>query len=411
MRLAYLLLASTALAARPFLWEPETGIEDTLGDTLNGTLPDLSRMVGLPDFQWAARRYLPEENYTYYINGVSGEWSTRNNLEVYYRYMWKPRALVDITRLPDTLNTTFLGYNYSVPFYISPCAQAFDGHPDGELGLVKGAAKNNVLYISSSYSSLHVEQIFEAAEEGQVMFRQIYLEGNITADEELIKRVEAAGAKALIWTVDSNAGSNRQRADRYGVGADKFFSSRAQLFTWDYYEKLRNLTSLPLGLKGIMSVQTLQEAAQHKVPAVIVSNHGGRSIDGAPSALEVLLEVHQTNPDLPKQIDIWADGGVRYGGDILKLMALGAKGVGIGRPFMFGNMFGTDGVDRVINILKKELITDAGILGLPTLQDISPDYVSACTGTGTDTIDDPPAQLLVQLVLSPSALKETSIHA
>ncbi|EKC98672.1 hydroxyacid oxidase [Trichosporon asahii var. asahii CBS 8904] len=396
MRLTYLVLLGSALAARPFLSEPDTGIEDVLGDTPNGTLANLTQLVGLPDFQWAARRYLPPANYTYYINGVAGEWSARNNLEVYYRYTWRPRQLVDITRIPDTLQTTFLGYNFSVPFYISPCAKAFDGNKDGELGLVKGAAKNDVLYISSSYSSLTVEEIFGAAEQNQTMFRQIYLNGNITYDEALIRRVEKAGAKALIWTVDSNAGSNRQRADRYGVGSQSLFSDKAQLFTWDYYEKLRSLTQLPIALKGIQSVQTIREAAEHKVPAVIVSNHGGRSLDGAPSPLEVLLEIHEESPELVNQIDIWADGGVRYGGDILKLLALGAKGVGIGRPFMFGNMYGTDGVDRVIQILKKELITDAGNVGIPTLQDISPDYVSAVTYPLTPA--PPPAQLLVQLV-------------
>lgn len=96
-------LAAGALAARPFLSEPDTGIEDVLGDTPNGTLPDLDDMIGLPDFEWAARNYLPVENYTYYINGAAGEWSSRNNLEVFYRYNWKPRQMTDITGLPKTL--------------------------------------------------------------------------------------------------------------------------------------------------------------------------------------------------------------------------------------------------------------------------------------------------------------------
>lgn len=99
-----LALLGGALAARPFLWEPDTGIDDALGDsTPNGTLANLTQLVGLPDFQWAARRYLPPANYTYYINGVSGEWSARNNLEVFYRYSWKPRQLVDITKIAESL--------------------------------------------------------------------------------------------------------------------------------------------------------------------------------------------------------------------------------------------------------------------------------------------------------------------
>jgi isopentenyl diphosphate isomerase/L-lactate dehydrogenase-like FMN-dependent dehydrogenase len=370
-----LALLGGALAARQFIAEPDIGIDDVLGDTPNGTLPNITQLVGLPDFQWAARRYLPPANYTYYINGVAGEWSARNNLEVYYRYTWRPRQLVNITGIPESLNTSFLGYNFSVPFYISPCARGFGGNPDGELGLVKGAAKNNVLYISSSYSSLTVEEIFEAAEPGQVMFRQIYLDGNITNDEALIRRVEKAGAKALIWTVDSNAGSNRQRAERYGAGSANVFGEEAQLFTWGYYDQLRALTDLPIVLKGIQSLQTIREAVEHNAPGIIVSNHGGRSLDGSPSPVEVLLDIHEEDPDLVNKIDIWADGGVRYGGDVLKLMALGAKGVGIGRPFMYGNMYGEEGVDRVAQILRKELITDAGNVGVERIQDINTSYL------------------------------------
>lgn len=96
-------LAAGALAARPFLSEPDTAIEDVLGDTPDGTLPDLEQMIGLPDFQWAARKYLPLANYTYYANGAAGEWSVRNNLEAFYRYTWRPRQMTDITGLPNTL--------------------------------------------------------------------------------------------------------------------------------------------------------------------------------------------------------------------------------------------------------------------------------------------------------------------
>ena len=96
-------LVAGALAARPFLTEPETGIDDAIGDTPEGTLPDLDDIIGLHDFQWAARRYLPRENYTYYANGAAGEFSMRNNLEVFYRYNWRPRQMTDITGLANTL--------------------------------------------------------------------------------------------------------------------------------------------------------------------------------------------------------------------------------------------------------------------------------------------------------------------
>ena len=96
-------LTSVALAARPFLNEPDTAIDDVLGDVAEGTLPDLDDMIGLPDFQWAARKYLPLENYTFYANGAAGEWSMRNNVEAFYRYTWRPRQMTDITGLPNTM--------------------------------------------------------------------------------------------------------------------------------------------------------------------------------------------------------------------------------------------------------------------------------------------------------------------
>ncbi|KAM0276645.1 hypothetical protein ACHAQH_006554 [Verticillium albo-atrum] len=374
MRAAVLIsLATGALAARPFLSEPDTGIEDVLGDTPQGSLANISNLVGLPDFEWAARRYLPIENYTYYMNGAGGEWSVRNNLEVFHRYNWRARQLVDITNLPATIPTTILGHNFSAPFFISPCARGINGHPDAELNLVKGAAAGDIMYMPSAFSSKTAEQISAAKAEGQVVFQQLYLNANFTSDSATIRRFEAAGVDAFVLTIDSSAGSNRQRANRFGVG-----SANTQLtkLTWAYYDQLKNVTRLPLAVKGVTSVETAKKAIEHGVPAIMVSNHGGRSFDGSPSSLEILLEINEMAPEILTQTEVWADGGVRYGGDILKLLALGAKAVGIGRPYMFANIYGTEGVEKVTDLLKRELIVDAGNLGLESLKDIDMSYVN-----------------------------------
>lgn len=142
---------SSANAARPFLSYPDTGLADVVSGVAAGVLPDLDDMVGLPDFDWAAQNYLPIKNYTYYRNGAGGEWSYRNNLEVYNRYRFIPRQLVDITNIEASLNTTILGYKFDNPFFISPCAKAEYGHPDAELNLVKGAAYGNIPYIVSLF--------------------------------------------------------------------------------------------------------------------------------------------------------------------------------------------------------------------------------------------------------------------
>jgi isopentenyl diphosphate isomerase/L-lactate dehydrogenase-like FMN-dependent dehydrogenase len=366
-------LISGAMAARPFLEQPDTGLELVLGDLPKGKLPELDQMVGLPDFEWAAENYLPIENYTYYRNGAAGEWSYRNNLEVFQRYRFKPRVMVDITNVESTMPTTILGHNFSAPFFISPCAKGGNAHPDAEKNFVKGAAEGDILYMPALYASLSIEEIAKAKAEGQVVFQQLYLSSNDTETQQLLDRSEKAGAAAIIFTVDSAADGNRHRAARFGVGsADSSYS----YITWDYYKKLQKMTKLPVIIKGIGSAHDAKLAVQHGAPAIILSNHGGRQLDGSPSGLEVALEIHEEAPEVFKQIEVLADGGVRYGADVLKLLSLGVKAVGLGRPFMYANVFGVDGVKKVIDILKHEIAIDAGNLGVPDIQKINPSYVS-----------------------------------
>ncbi|KAI1097555.1 FMN-dependent alpha-hydroxy acid dehydrogenase [Jackrogersella minutella] len=361
-----------ALAARPFQNEPNTGF-DTFFASLPATeLPPLENLVGLPDFDQAARRFLPAENYTYYRNGAAGEWSYRNNLESFNRYALRPRTMVDITGIESTLPTTILGHNVSAPFFISPCARGGYGSANGEQGLVEGAAAGDILYMPALYASLTIEEITAFKKEGQVTFQQVYLDANDTATQALFERAKAADSKAIVFTIDSAADGNRHRAARYGVGsADSAYS----LITWDLYDHLATLTDLPIVLKGIQTVEDAQLAVTHGVPAIYLSNHGGRQIDGARSPLEVAVEIYQKAPEVFTQLEVYVDGGVRYGADVVKLLALGVKAVGLGRPFMFANVYGTPGVTRAIEMLKHEIAIDAANAGIGDLKNIDPSVV------------------------------------
>ncbi|KAH7362780.1 hydroxyacid oxidase [Plectosphaerella cucumerina] len=366
-------LATSVLAARPFLNEPDTGIDEVLSNITAGTLAPLNAMVGLPDFEWAARKFLPAMNYTYYSNGAAGEWSSRNNVEAFHRYTWRPRQMVDVTGIPETLPTSILGFNFSAPIFISPCARGAYGNPEAELNLVKGAGAGEILYVASDFSNAPVTEIMAAKAEGQTVFQQIYLSGNITRDGAHLQEVERAGADALVITIDSAASSIRHRAMRYGVASANTALTRLD---WNYWNQLKNFTSLPMAAKGATSVETIKGAVENGVPAIVISNHGGRNLDGSPGPLEVMLELHEQAPELLDQIEIWADGGVRYGGDVLKLLALGVKAVGVGRPYMFANIFGTAGIEKVTQILKQEIIVDAGNLGVPSLEALDSTYVN-----------------------------------
>ncbi|KAM6522936.1 hypothetical protein FALCPG4_012546 [Fusarium falciforme] len=147
--LCVLSLALAALAARPFLNEPDTMIDESFETfpIANGSLPDLSRNLGLPDFDWAARQSMKNSAYTRYRHGSGGEWSYRNNLEVFERYRFRPRVMVDVTDIESSMETTILGHKFSAPFFISPCTTAGLAHAEGEIGLLKAAAEQDILYI------------------------------------------------------------------------------------------------------------------------------------------------------------------------------------------------------------------------------------------------------------------------
>ncbi|KAH6658882.1 hypothetical protein BKA67DRAFT_542837 [Truncatella angustata] len=368
-----LALLGKTFGERPFINEADTGIDDVFGNTPAGELIPLDGIVGLPDFDWAARRAMSLANYSYYRNGAGGEWSYRNNLEIHNKFPLRPRAMIDITNVESTLPTTILGHNVSAPFFIAPCSRGAYGNPEGaERGLIEGAAAKNILYMAAFYANLQMEEIGALASDNQTIFRQVYLNQNDTETQDIFDKAAAAGAKAIVYTVDSPANGVRHRAARFGVGsADSSYS----YITWDEYARLKTMTDLPIIIKGIQSVEDAQEAVARNVDAIYLSNHGGRQTDGIRSPLEVALDIRQQAPEVFSQIEVYADGGVRYGSDVLRLLSLGVRAVGLGRPFMYANVYGREGVEKAIDLLRQELAWDAGNTGVADLRNISGNLV------------------------------------
>ncbi|RSM08491.1 hypothetical protein CDV31_008128 [Fusarium ambrosium] len=376
--LCVLSLASAALAARPFLNEPDTMIDESfkMFPIANGSLPDLSRILGLPDFDWAARKSMNDSAYTRYRYGSGGEWSYRNNLEVFERYRFRPRVMVDVTDIESSMETTILGHKFSAPFFISPCATAGLAHPDGEIGLLKAAAEQDILYIPSFAASVPLEKIAAARPRGdQVLFQQIYISNNKTANTLLFRRVEKLGVKAMVLTVDSAGDRTRHRALRFEENANQTRSASYIPMTWAIYKDIKKLTDLPIIPKGIQTVDDALMAIEAGAPAIFLSNHGGRALDGSPSAFEVALEIHKRAPHVFKKIEVYADGGVRYGTDVLKLLALGVRAVGLGRSFMYANIYGAEGVSRAAMLLKREITASAASLGVADLKKINSSFL------------------------------------
>ncbi|KAH0437669.1 FMN-dependent dehydrogenase [Colletotrichum camelliae] len=343
-------LAGAAVSARPFLNEPSTGINEVFGDLPAGELPPLGRLVGLPDFDWAARHYLNAASYMFYRNGAADEFSHRNNLEGFHASSlvpvswWTSPKSSQQCRLPSTA-ITFLRLSTSTPV----AAPVWD-MPTANLVLsVVSDRKAPTISWPSGLITRSGEDIANTRVDGQATFQQVYLEHNHSATQEIFDRVKALGHKALVFTVGSAAVGTRHRAARYGIG---FADTALTYNTWDYYKYLQPMTDLPIIIKGVSTVEYTKLAVDHGAPGVILG------------------------PENFSQTGVFADGGVWYGADVLKLLALGVKAVGLGRPFMFANAYGAENVVRAAQLLKHEIAIDAANLGVADLEQINSSFVS-----------------------------------
>ncbi|PSN66725.1 FMN-dependent alpha-hydroxy acid dehydrogenase [Corynespora cassiicola Philippines] len=369
-------LVASVAALEPFVNEPDTGLETLLqglGNWTEGSLPALKDMRGIPDFEFAARQGLSNQQYSFYRTAAGGEWSYRNNLDIWSKARWRARFLTDVTKVADTLTTTVLGYNFSAPIFIAPAARGAYGDPErAEINFVEASGNEDTLYVAALYASKTIEELAAAKKNDtsngpQAIFQQIYTNGNLSVTWDQVARAERTGAKAIVWTIDAPASSTRHRAARYDTTNANSVTSA---LTWDIYDQMKNHTTLPIIPKGITTVEDAQEAIKRGVKAIYISNHGGRQVDHSPSPLEIAYEIYRNDPSIFKKVDVLADSGVRYGNDVLKLLALGVKAVGLGRPFMFANVYGLEGVTKAIQILKTEIAADAAQIGIHDVQNI-----------------------------------------
>ncbi|KAI1842169.1 hypothetical protein JX266_011577 [Neoarthrinium moseri] len=376
-------LAALALAADPWINEPDTGLEAYLYSTnyTKSSQPLLKDIRGVPDFDWAAEQSLGLQQYSFYRTAAAGEWSYRNNLDVWSKVKFRVRMLNDVSKVNETLPTTFLGYNFSAPIFIAPAARAGYGDERGELNFVDAAANENILYTAALYASKTIEELGaqkkmhnDTLNGPLATFQQIYTNANLSVTWDAMKRAEAQGAKAFVWTIDAPGTATRHRAARYDTTNANAVTSP---LTWDLYDQIRNHTSLPVIPKGISTVEDALLAIEKGAKAIYISNHGGRQLDHSPSPLEIAYEIYRNAPQVFEQVDVMADSGVRYGSDVLKLLALGVKMVGMGRPFMYANCYGLEGVTKLIQIMKTELAADAGQAGVADLKKISRNLINA----------------------------------
>ncbi|HET9346616.1 MAG TPA: alpha-hydroxy acid oxidase [Candidatus Limnocylindrales bacterium] len=358
------------------------------------TTEELAAAVTLPDFRQLARRAVDAFAWDYIDGGSWDELSLAENEAAWMRSRFRPRVLVDVSRVDPS--TTLLGREAAMPVAIAPMAAHGLAHADAEVATARAAAAAGVPFIPSTMSSRSMEEIAAAAPDATRFF-QLYAQADPGRTRSLVERAEAAGYGAIVLTVDLPQLGYRDRDRRNGFGLDvplgNFDSdgpgpthaghgdstgyelldeSLATNLTWDSLATIRSWSGLPLIVKGILTGEDARLAAEHGVDVIVVSNHGGRQLDRTPAPIDVLEEVVAAAPDT----EIWVDGGVRRGLDVAIACALGARGVLVGRPILWALAAGGQpGVERALAILREEFELGLTLLGAPTPGHLTRDHI------------------------------------
>ncbi|KAK5691313.1 Cytochrome b2, mitochondrial precursor, partial [Elasticomyces elasticus] len=339
-------------------------------------MPSLAACYNLLDFETVAKSVMKSTAWAYYSSGADDEITMRENHSAFHKIWFRPRVLVDVENVD--FSTTMLGSKTSIPFYVTATALGKLGHAEGEVVLTRAAHSHQVIQMIPTLASCSFDDIVDAKKDEQVQWLQLYVNKDRSITKGIVEHAEARGCKGLFVTVDapqlgrrekdmrskfSDTGSNVQSqggdsVDRSQGAARAISSFIDPALSWKDIPRFNSITKKPINLKGVQSVDDVLRAVEVGADGVVLSNHGGRQLDTARSGIEVLAEVMPAlrARNWENRIEVFVDGGVRRATDILKALCLGAKGVGIGRPFLYAmSAYGEAGVDRAMQLLKDEM--------------------------------------------------------
>jgi isopentenyl diphosphate isomerase/L-lactate dehydrogenase-like FMN-dependent dehydrogenase len=370
------------------------------GQEADGIITAADQALDIFDFEAAARRILPPAHFGYLATGVDGDATLRANTAGFANYSLRVRRMVDLRNIG--MSVRLFDRAWETPIFLDPIGSGRAFHPEGELAVARAAKSKKHLQMLSTMASTGVENV--SAARGEPVWYQLYPTDQWPVAQALVKRAEAAGCPVLVLTVDLQAGSNRLTAARSirhdtrdcsachtggpnaGLG---HYMARKPMFSgldlagvtdltsidmnWDYLTKLREIWPRKLVIKGIVTREDAELAVDHGVDGLVVSNHGGRAEDSGRATIESLSEVVD---GVRGRVPVLMDGGVRRGTDVFKALALGAIAVGIGRPYIWGlASFGQEGVEKVLEILRKELLFAMRQAGTRSVAEINSSYV------------------------------------
>jgi len=378
----------------------------------------LSRAITIDDLRRLARRRLPRAVYDFIEGGAGDELTVTRNRAAFERFLFEPRVLVDVSKREQS--TVVLGECVATPVILSPTGMAGLTWPKGEVAAARGAHDAGTIYTLSTHSSCSIEEVAAGAP-GPLWF-QLYVWQNRDLTRAFVERARAAGYRALLLTVDVPVISRRERDLRNGFTVPPRVTARNVVDTlrrvgwvrrvlmgqrrltlanlvgapgaprtdivtlagvanrqvdpsisWADLAWFRSLWSGPLLLKGVMTAADARRAAEHGIDGLIVSNHGGRQLDGTRATIEALPEIVDA---VGNRVEVLLDGGVRRGADVVRALALGARAVMVGRPYLYGLATGGQaGVRRALEILASEVDHVLALTGVPRVADLEPSLV------------------------------------
>jgi lactate 2-monooxygenase len=361
--------------------------------------------IGVDDWEARAAEVLAPGPLGYIAGGAGSEETIRANIEAFARRRLRPRMLTGHAQ--RELSVEVLGTPTPFPFLLAPVGVLSIAHPDGEIAPARAAAAARVPFVLSTAASHSIEEIAEAMGDAPRWF-QLYWVTDRDVVASLVRRAEAAGYAAIVVTVDTLVLGWRPRdlrnaylPFRQGEGiaqftSDPVFRSRLAVapeedplvaagtmlsmfpnlgLRWDDLAWLREVTSLPLLVKGVLTAEDARRARDAGADAIVVSNHGGRQVDGAVASLDALVEVRGA---LGADMAVLVDGGIRTGADVVKSLALGADAVLVGRPYVYAlAVGGTDGVAAYIEQLAAETDVTLALIGAPSLMELDESWIAA----------------------------------
>ena len=379
---------------------------------------DISRAVNIEDLREQARRRVPKIVFNYIDGGAEGEWTLQENRRAFDAVTFRPRSAV-AAPICD-LRTRVLGTELSMPILLAPVGYLRVMHPEGEIAAARAAGNAGVGLILSTVSGHRLEDV-KAASTAPVWY-QLYLTGGRAAAEGAMRRAMDVGYTVLVITIDSTVIGHRERESRDGMEQllrgnmwskipfvpgilthprwltrflldgglpdmpnivspergvlrvrDAHTAMKRQAFTWSDMQWIRALWKGPIVIKGVLSAEDARRSLDHGAAAVVVSNHGGRQLDGTPASLQVLPEIVEEVKD---RAEVLMDSGIRRGSDIIKAICLGARAVLCGRAYVYGlAAAGEAGVTRSLDLLRADMERCLKLLGCPSVNVLDSSYV------------------------------------